>query len=96
MFWKERGCFFFFFIGVLKNFDNVGSYHSGINPFELSINNLKDNISGVKVEYVDSKIMNQLSYHVSNLKIKAKGFNFNDNLIEGINRTLSILEQSRV
>ena len=84
---------------IIKNdlFDGeIYNVLSSNNTVREIVEHLKENISDVKVEYVDSRIMNQLSYHVSNLKIKAKGFDFNDNLIEGINRTLTILEQSRV
>ncbi len=49
-------------------------------------------IPDLRVEYVDSKIMNQLSYHVKAEKIKAMGFELSGDLRSGIDETLSLLK----
>lgn len=48
----------------------------------------------LKIEMVDSKIMNQLSYEVCNKKFNDKGFIVAGNLRRGIRETLNILNQS--
>jgi UDP-glucose 4-epimerase len=48
----------------------------------------------LKVQLVDSPIMNQLSYEVSCEKFKATGFNFAGNLEQKIGETLSYLKQA--
>ena len=49
-------------------------------------------ITDIKVEYVDSKIMNQLSYHVSDDKLKSRGLILKENLDKDIKSTLEILK----
>ena len=46
----------------------------------------------IKLEFVNSKIMNQLSYEVSNTKFKKKGFIFKGDLQKSINKTLDLLK----
>jgi UDP-glucose 4-epimerase len=55
------------------------------------INLIKNHIPSPKTEFVDTKIMNQLSYVVSNEKIKRKGFVFKGDLKKGITETIQIL-----
>ena len=43
---------------------------------------------GIKVEYVDSPIMNNLSYSVSSEKLKNLGFTFKGSLDESISNIL--------
>ena len=61
----------------------------------LSINNivkiLKKNNKNLKIKYVDSKIMNQLSYEVSNLKFKNTKFRFKGSITNGISKTLELI-----
>lgn len=45
----------------------------------------------LSVEMVDSMIMNQLSYEVSNEKIRNKGFSFNGKLSESVGATIALL-----
>lgn len=49
-------------------------------------------IPDIKIKYVDSPIMNQLSYHVSNEKSLERGFTYSDNLEEGIKETIDKLK----
>lgn len=53
------------------------------------LNVIREKVPGLKVDLVDTKIMNQLSYKVANEKFKAKGFEFNGRLREGIHETLA-------
>lgn len=48
-------------------------------------------IFDISINYVDSRIMNQLSYTVSSNKFKSLGFEFIGNIEDGINETLEIL-----
>ncbi|MGO9139670.1 MAG: NAD-dependent epimerase/dehydratase family protein [Syntrophales bacterium] len=54
-----------------------------------------ESIHAIKIEYVDSKIMNQLSYNVSNEKFKRAGFRFTGNLDKGIMETIKFLNGIR-
>ncbi len=46
------------------------------------------------VEYVDARIMNQLSYEVSCERFTSQGFTFSGDLRKGIGETISLLRQS--
>ncbi len=52
-------------------------------------------IPRISIQYVDSKIMNQLSYTVSNKKFKALGFSFKGDLKKGIADTVKFLDGVR-
>lgn len=56
------------------------------------INVIKKFVPNIKVKFVDSPIMNQLSYNVSNVKSLKKGFVYNDNLEESVKETISKLK----
>jgi nucleoside-diphosphate-sugar epimerase len=47
------------------------------------------------IQYVDTEIMNQLSYHVSNNRFKNLGFEFQGNLEQGISETIELLKGVR-
>ena len=51
----------------------------------------KKYVEEVKVDFVDTKIMNQLSYEVATKKVESLGFKFFDNLEEGIKETINLL-----
>jgi len=55
------------------------------------VNAIKKEVSHLEIGFVKHKIMNQLSYEVSNKKIIQKGFSFNGNLQESIKKTINIL-----
>ncbi len=63
-----------------------------------TVRQVVDTISGfvpdLQVTFVDSKIMNQLSYEVSNERFKERGFTFNGDLRRGIGETIGLLRQS--
>ena len=52
---------------------------------------ISKHVAGVKVEYVDTRIMNQLSYTVLNDRFKALGFEFRGSLAQGIADTIALL-----
>jgi nucleoside-diphosphate-sugar epimerase len=56
---------------------------------------IKQHVSDLVVEYVDSRIMNQLSYNVSNERFSTLGFEFEGNLEEGIAETIELLRGVR-
>jgi nucleoside-diphosphate-sugar epimerase len=61
-----------------------------------SVGNIVDIISkhvaDISVQYVDTKIMNQLSYHVSNKRFRDLGFEFGADLEQGISKTIDLLK----
>ena len=64
-----------------------------------SISGIVDMISSyvpnVSVEYVDTQIMNQLSYNVSNDRFSKLGFEFKGDLKRGIGSTIDLLRRAR-
>lgn len=52
---------------------------------------IKELIPDIKIKYVDSRIMNQLTYTVSNDKFKKLGFKFRGSLQDGVIDTIKIL-----
>jgi len=55
------------------------------------VNKIKQRISTVNVQLVESEIMNQLSYEVSSLKINKTGFVSKDRIDKGISETIELL-----
>ena len=49
-------------------------------------------VPDVTIEYVDSSIMNQLSYAVSAERFRAQGFEFTSNLELGLRDTITLLK----
>jgi nucleoside-diphosphate-sugar epimerase len=64
-----------------------------------TVQEIIDVISGhvpdLSIQYVDSAIMNQLSYHVSNDRFKGIGFEFKGNMRQAIGETVSLLKGVR-
>jgi UDP-glucose 4-epimerase len=56
---------------------------------------IQERIPDLKIDYVDAKIMNQLSYDVMCDKFKALGFTFEGDLTRGIHDTLGLLHNAR-
>ena len=52
-------------------------------------------VPDLQIQYVDAKIMNQLSYHVLNRKFRDLGFSFTGSLARGVNDTLDLLRNAR-
>jgi UDP-glucose 4-epimerase len=68
---------------------NVVSINSTVKEIIDIINKF---IADTKVEYVESEIMNQLTYTVLNDKFKKTGFVFNGELGKGVSDTIAILK----
>jgi len=49
-------------------------------------------VPDLSIQYVDTAIMNQLSYHVSNDRFKNLGFEFHGNLAKGISETIQLFK----
>ena len=56
------------------------------------VENIKKYIPKIKIKFVNSKIMNQLSYEVIDDKIRKKGFKYIGNLDEGIKETIFLFD----
>ncbi len=86
----------FHFILGKKIFDNqiynIVTLNSSVGEI---IEIIRQGIHDLNIEFVDSKIMNQLSYHVKAEKIQARGFKFSGDLKKGIADTLSLLKGIR-
>lgn len=55
---------------------------------------ISEHLPDLSIQYVDTKIMNQLSYHVANSRFKSHGFEFKGSLKKGISETISLLKDS--
>ena len=75
------------------NVYNIVTINTTVKDIIKIINIYVDN---VQIEYVASKIMNQLSYDVSNLKIISEGFSFNGDLRKGIQNTISLIKNANL
>jgi len=53
---------------------------------------IRTNIPDAEIKFVNTRIMNQLSYEVSNQKIKSLGFEFTGDLEKGISDTLGLIK----
>jgi nucleoside-diphosphate-sugar epimerase len=58
------------------------------------ISSIRKNIPNLKIDYVDSEIMNQLTYTVENKKFKQAGFKFTGNLSQGVTQTIKMLKNA--
>lgn len=56
---------------------------------------IKSYIPKIKIKFVDSPIMNQLSYNVSNKKSLEKGFIYRDEIKKGVRETIEKLKNSQ-
>jgi len=65
-----------------------------------TISNIVNIISGIvpdiAIEHVDTPIMNQLSYHVSNKRFRDLGFEFEADLEQEIGKTIDLLKTARL
>jgi UDP-glucose 4-epimerase len=52
-------------------------------------------VPDIRIKFVDTEIMNQLSYHVSNQRFRNLGFEFKGNLEKGIEQTINLLKGVR-
>lgn len=81
---------------ITENLINNQTYNILTDNYSVNevVNKIKEEIPNLSINYVDSKIMNQLSYNVSNKKIINKGFIFKDLLSDSIKKSISILKNA--
>tara|TARA_B100000886_G_C20377302_1_gene472345 strand:- start:96 stop:1013 length:918 start_codon:yes stop_codon:yes gene_type:complete len=73
----------------LNDFYNA---HSGNFTVKEIIDKIKKSKKNIKIKFVKSKIMNQLSYKVDKSKIEKLGINLNNDINQDIQETLKILD----
>ena len=83
--------FKFFIVNDLFNGETYNIVSQNLTVKEI-LEVIKIKIKDVKIEFVDSQIMNQLSYEVDTKKINEIGFNFAGNFKQEILRTLNLLK----
>lgn len=71
------------------NIYNVLTLNATVNEI---LDVIRTHVPDIAVEYVDTKIMNQLSYHVSNQRFSSCGFEAHGDLRRGIADTISLLQ----
>lgn len=74
------------------NIYNVLTLNATVNEI---LDVIRTHVPDIAVEYVDTKIMNQLSYHVSSQRFRNCGFEFHGDLRRGIAETISLLQGVR-
>ena len=70
---------------------NVLTHNSTVRQV---VETIKEFVPKLDIEFVDNRIMNQLSYEVLCDRFKAKGFIFSGNLKRGIKETIDLLKNS--
>lgn len=75
-----------------KNIYNVLTVNTSVADI-LSL--IRTHVPDITIEYVDAKIMNQLSYKVSNQRFRDCGFEFQGDLGRAINDTFALLDGVR-
>jgi UDP-glucose 4-epimerase len=77
-----------------KNFFENDIYNVVSNNFTVNqiINKIKKLKKNIKISYVNSAIMNQLSYHVDKKKLSNRGLFLNSNLYKDIADTLNLFK----
>ena len=58
------------------------------------IDSIRKHVKEVKINLVETQIMNQLSYEVSTKKLESLGFTLRDDLDKGIKETITLLKKS--
>ena len=58
------------------------------------VDTIKEFVPNLEVEFVDNRIMNQLSYEVMSDRFKSKGFVFSGNMRRGIKETINLLKHA--
>ena len=56
------------------------------------INEIKTNVPDIDIEYTSTRMLNQVSYHVNDDKIRDTGFTYSGNLKVGIRNTYALLQ----
>jgi UDP-glucose 4-epimerase len=82
---------------VIKNIPFDGQIYNVLTD-NLTVSNvvevIRQYIPSIKIDFVDNKIMNQLSYEVSCQKLINQGFSFQGNIMNGIGETITLLRNA--
>ena len=82
---------------VIKNIPFDGQIYNVLTD-NLTVRNvvevIEQFIPSIQVDFVDNKIMNQLSYEVSCEKLMAQGFSFSGNIKNGIGESIALLRNA--
>jgi nucleoside-diphosphate-sugar epimerase len=70
---------------------NIVTTNASVNQI---IEIIRKYIPDLSIQYVDTEIMNQLSYDVSNARFKSLGFEFKGDLEQGIDETIGLLKEA--
>ena len=70
---------------------NVLTHNSTVRQV---VDTIKEFVPSLEIEFVDNRIMNQLSYEVLCDRFKSKGFIFTGNLKRGVKETIDLLKNS--
>ena len=68
---------------------NVVTVNTSVNKI---VETIKMFVPDLSIQYVDTEVMNQLSYHVSNNRFLEKGFQFKGDLEQGIRETIGLFK----
>jgi nucleoside-diphosphate-sugar epimerase len=71
---------------------NVLTLNATVNDI---LDAIRVHVPAIEVSYVDTQIMNQLSYHVANQRFRDLGFEFHGDLKRGIADTMTLLKGVR-
>lgn len=74
---------------VDNNIYNILTTNSTVHEI---IEIIRKHVRDLKIDYVDSQIMNQLSYTVAKSKFESAGFRFTGNLEQGIGNTIDLIK----
>tara|TARA_B100000963_G_C22558678_1_gene640285 strand:- start:50 stop:973 length:924 start_codon:yes stop_codon:yes gene_type:complete len=90
-----RDAFKIFKFCLEKNIFKNDFYNALSGNFTVKqiIQMIKIHKKNIKIEFVKTKIMNQLSYHVDNKKLKKLGLNLNNKIENDIRETLQLFRQ---
>jgi len=58
------------------------------------VDTIKEFVPNLEVEFVDNRIMNQLSYEVMSDRFKSKGFVFSGDMRRGVKETINLLKHA--
>ena len=93
-----RDAFKVFKFCIEKDFFKNDVYNALSGNFTVNqiIKKIKKYKKKVKIKFVKSEIMNQLSYHVSDVKLKKEGLKLNNTLDKDIKNTLILLKNTEI
>lgn len=74
-----------------RNLYNVLTLNTSVNSI---VDIIRLHVPNLEIQFVDTRIMNQLSYHVSSRRFESLGFEFKGDLVTEIGKTIRLLKQA--